>query len=200
MRILQSEWSKRLTGALERLKACTHPFARVVHRLVTGQARYKGKQVILLPMAKIAKADFCDYVASYNNCNKKKLSYAYPPTEKTLSVLRKDMEGILYGSKVYVSESLKDPDQIAVVLIHEIAHFVRQDLESYDSPESIFREEFAAHFTEELVWSNERMTRLKLREIAQKVSDLYDTSMPDKISLPDCAPLDTAVKHLVLKK
>lgn len=200
MRVLRSEWSKRMTGALERLKAGAHPFCKVVYNLVSGRAKFRGKGVTLLPIAKIEKNHFYDYVESYNKSNKEKLSYAYPPTEKTLSVLRKDMQGVVYGSNVYISEKLRDPNMIAVVLIHELTHFIRSGIESYDNKASIFREELAAHYAEHLVWSKKRITRSKLHRIAQKISNLYEVPMPKKISLPDLEILDKASKELVLKR
>lgn len=198
--MLRSAWSKAISEGLALLKRCRHPFARVVYQLVTGRASHRGEKVELFPLAEITRSDFCEYIESYNECNKRKISYAYPPTEEALSVMRTDMDGIIYGSRIYVNENLKNPEQICLLLIHELTHFVRRGIEPYDSPESIFNEELAAHFAEELIWSDKRITRSKLREIALKISELYETPMPDKISIPDYAPLDKAVTALGLKR
>tara|TARA_R110002110_G_scaffold415857_1_gene658508 strand:+ start:11248 stop:11799 length:552 start_codon:yes stop_codon:yes gene_type:complete len=93
--------------------------------------------------------------------------------------ISEECDGLYFQGRVYISERLTSPKDVATTLIHEVNHYLNQSDEHLETKKQVFKEEYRAAVAEYL-GQNRPMTRNLYKICAQRVCEDYDVPLPEE--------------------
>lgn len=139
----------------------------------------KSQQLTIHSFYALSKNDFSSMIKDFKEDKHVDLPKKFPPSQSAVNKIESELEGIIYSDKRIYMNSKKSVREIASTLVHEICHFLNEDL--FKADKQIYGNNFAHYRSEARAFTAEKIferngscvRRSDIKAIHERVTKSY---------------------------